>query len=340
MNKKLAAIIAAFLLLVAACCAGVFVMLDQTLLKYDGAKVSITEAEVYARIQEYTLESEYGSYFGEKMWQTNVEDGVSLEDATKKEAIETIVAIKVLVSHAEELGIYLDETEKSAIDSNAESFADSDVGKKIMEISGADIGTIKAIYEDNALADKVKNELYKKADTKISDKEATVKSVYKLVFSTKKIDANGEEVELSDQEKEKQKAKATKAYKQAKAGADFTFLAKQYDVLDTLEENYGTGRAVCGKEFEEAVDKLKPGGITKVLETPQGYVVAMLRTANNEQYTDSMKETIWKERQQAVYEEQYAQWTADKSFDYDKNVSDRLWKKVVFNYGELTKKDK
>ncbi len=310
-------------------------MMDNTLFKYDGTKVSITEAEVYARIQQYTLESEYGSYLGEKMWETNVEDGVSLEDSAKKETIESIVAIKVLVNHAEELGIFLDETEKSAVDNNAQSFADSEVGRKIMELSDADINMIKQIYEDNALADKVKNELYKKADTKISDEEATVKSVYKLVFATTKIDANGEEVELSAEEKAKQLKKAKKACKQAKAGADFTFLAKQYDVLDTLDENYGTGRSVSGKEFEAAVDKLKSGGITDVIETPQGYVVAMLRTANNEQYTESMKETIWKERQQAVYEEQYAAWTKDKAFDYDKDVSERLWKKVVFNYGDF-----
>ncbi len=337
MNKKLAAIITAFLLLVALCCVGVFMMLDTTLFRYDGMKVTKAEAEVYARIQEYTLESEYGSSLGKKMWQTTVEDGITLEDSTKKDAVETILAIKTLVAHSEELGVYLDEIEKTNAANSAESFAQSKVGQKIMDMSGADLSLIKTIYEENALADKVKNELYKKADTKISDKEAVVKTVYKLVFATKKIDANGEEVELSAEEKEKQKAKATKAYKQAKAGADFTFLAKQYDVLDTLDESYGIGRAECGPEFEAAVDQLKPGGITKVLETPQGYVVAMLRTANNEQYLDDMKDLIWQERQQKIYDEQYAQWTEDKVFDYEKEVSDRMWNKVVFTYGELTK---
>ena len=335
MKKLIAALVA--VIIIAAIGAGVyFFVIDDTVLTYQDTKISKAEAEVYARTQEYTLENEYGSYLGESMWETNISDGVTLEDSTKEEAIETLRTVKVLIAHAEELNVSLDDEEKAAAKESAESFEESDAGKKIIEITGAETELIEQIFEENALANKVKEAIYDSADTEVSDEDASVKTVYKLVFATTKTDANGEEVELSDEQKAKQLKKAKKAYKQAKKGADFSFLAKQYDIKDLMEETYGVGRSINGEEWEAAVDKLEKGEITKVMETTQGYVVTKLISENDEDAVKELKATIKEERQQEAYDSKLEEWTKDESFDYSKDMKSRLWDDVTFTYGELT----
>lgn len=335
MKKKLAAVLVVVLIIVAAF-AG-YQLMNDTVFKYGDAKVSLPEATVYAKIQQYSAESQYGSYFGEEMWTMEVEDGVTLEQSVKDNTIKQIKAVKVLNAHADDVKVSLTKEEKTQAEESAKVFMDSDEGKKIMEQSKADEELIKTIYQENALATKVKQAIVDKVDTKVTDKEAQVRTVYKLVFATKKTDANGKETELSDTEKAKQKKKAEKAYKALKKGADITALAKQYDIQDTVNESYGVGQSAGGEAFETAVAKLKKGKFTSVIEDEEGYVIAKLVTANDKKKTEENKQTVLENRQNDAYQKQYDKWAKNLEADWDdsKSIKKRLWDKVTFKYGEL-----
>jgi foldase protein PrsA len=338
MKKKVIAVVVVLAVIAVAAFAGYKYMTDDTVFTYAEAKVSLPEASVYAKIQQYSAESEYGSYFGEEMWSMEVSDGVTLEESVKDNVIKQIKAVKILVAHAEEEKVSLTDDEKKTADENAQTMIDSDEGKLIMEQSGADEALIKTIYEENALATKVKQKIVDKVDTTVTDEEAQVRTVYKLVFATTKTDADGNEVELSDEEKAKQLKKAKKAYKQLKKGADMTFLAKQYDVQDTTDESYGTGKSAGGEAFETAVAKLKKDEFTNVIEDDEGYVIAKLVTENDKEKTEENKETILEERQNTAYQEQYDAWAKEPEADWDdsKSIKAKLWDQITFKYGEMS----
>lgn len=336
MKKKLAAVLVVVLIIVAAFAGYTF--MNRTVFRYGDAKVSLAEATVYAKIQQYSAEAQYGSYFGEEMWSMEVEDGVTLEQSVKENTIKQIKAVKVLNAHAEDLKVSLTKDEKSTAKESAKSFIDSDEGKKIMELADADEELIQTIYQENALATKVKQTIIDKVDTTVTDEEAQVRTVYKLVFATTKTDANGKETKLSDTEKEKQKKKAQKAYKALKKGADITALAKQYDIQDSVNESYGVGQSAGGEAFEEAVAKLKKGEFTSVIEDNEGYVIAKLITENDKEKTKENKQTVLEQRQNDAYQKQYDKWAKDLEADWDdsKSINKRLWEKVTFKYGELS----
>jgi foldase protein PrsA len=340
MKKKIIAAVVVVILIAAAVFA-VYKMTDKTVFQYGDEKVSLAEVSVYAKIQQCSAESEYGSYFGEEMWTMEVEDGVTLEDSVKDNVIKQVKAVKLLTAHAEEMEISLSDDEKSDAKENAQTFIDSDEGKLIMEQADADEELIQTIYQENALATKVKEAIIDKVDTEVSDEDAQVRTVYKLVFATTKTDADGNEVELSDAEKKKQKAKAQKAYKQLKKGADITALAKQYDISDTTDESYGSGQSEGGEAFETAVAKLKKGQYTSVIEDDEGYVIAKLVTENDKEKTEENKETILENRQNTAYQEQYDAWAKDLEADWDddKSINTKLWNRVTFKYGEFTSSD-
>lgn len=336
MKKIIATIVV--LAVVAAAAIGGYTLLNDTVFEYGEAKVKLPEAMVYAEIQQYSAESQYGAYFGEDMWNMEITDGVTLEDSIKSNTIRQIKAVKVLAAHADDMKVSLSDEEKDTALEQAESFMGSEEGKQIMEDAEADEELIRTIYEENALATKVHQAIIDQVDTEVTDEEAQVKTVYKLVFATKKTDTNGEKVELSDEEKTKQKKKAQKAYRALKKGADITYLAKQYDIQDTTDESFGPGQSAGGEKFEAAVDKLKEGEFTSVIESDEGYVIAQLKEDFDKEKTEENKATVLEERQTQAYEDQYNEWTKDLEADWDDetSINTRVWDKVKFTYGSIT----
>ena len=89
------------------------------------------------------------------------------------------------------------------------------------------------------------------------------------------------------------KAVAENAYKELTEGAAFTLLVKNYSIDSSASTGGLTSQIVKGKfaksapAYEEAIWKLKKGEYTEPLNTPFGYVIAML-----ESETEEVKSTL------------------------------------------------
>ena len=307
------------------------------LFSYDGSDVYLDEAWVYAKIAQTGYESQYASTFGESMWSMTIaQDGegkpVTMENMVKQNVIEQIKQVKVLNKKAEELKISLTDEEKEMAEKNAKAFAGEPEGKAIFNETGADQDLMQKIYEENALASKVQQEVVKDVDTEVSDEEARQTSVYKLVFATSEADPEtGEAKPMSDAKKAEQKKKAEKAYKELKAGKTIEELAETYKIQDQAKEIYGKGQSMGGKDFEKAIESMKDGETSKILETEEGYVIAKLIALTDKDATMQQKENIVSGRQSEAYQKQYQEWTKDleEKWDYEKNVDQKSWKKVT-----------
>lgn len=306
---------------------------------YDGTDVYLDEAWVYAKITQTTYESYYMSTFGDSMWSMEVsqdDEGnpVTFEEMAKESVISQIKQVKVLVNQAEELKVELTSDEEKEAKEAAEAFCDTDEGKAILTETGANEDTILKIYQENALAAKVQEEMVKDVDTEVSDDEARKTSVYKLVFETTKTDSEtGSVSDMSAAEKKEQKQKAKDALAEIQGGKTIEEVAEALEMTDSAEETYSAGESKGGEKFEAAVAKLKDGDVAdKVLTTDEGYVVVKLVAYTDEDATAEEKESIINDRKSELYQKNYEELVKDleEEWNYDEDVDQDVWALVKF----------
>lgn len=312
---------------------------------YDGTDVYLDEAWVYAKITQTTYESYYMSTFGSTMWTMEIsqdDEGnpVTFEEMAKENVISQIKQVKALVNYAEELKIELTSDEAKEAKEAAEAFCGTDEGKAILTETGANEDTILKIYQENALAAKVQEEMVKDVDTEVSDDEARKTSVYKLVFETTKTDSEtGSVSEMSADEKKEQKEKAKKALADIQGGKTIEEVAEELEMTDSAEETYSAGESKGGDKFEAAVAKLKDGDVAdKVLTTEEGYVVVKLVAYTDEDATAEEKESIINDRKSELYQKNYEELVKDleEEWDYEEDVDQDVWALVKFAEEEAT----
>lgn len=311
----------------------------QKVFTYDGVNVNLDEVWLYADISKAKYESQYGSIFGDSLWTTEVStddegNAVTLETTVKDNVIDQIKHIIVLNNKAEELGVSLTDAELKKAKKSAKAFVKEDEGKAIMEETGANQELIQKLYEQNALASKVRQKMIEDTNTEVSDEEARQTTIYKLVFpKTKTDEETGETSDMNKNELAQQKKKADEAYKKLQSGASIEDLAKEYDVESTTDETFSKGESLEGEKFETAIYKLKDGETTGVMDTDAGYVIAKLAALTDKDATEEKKSEIIQERQQEEYEREYTEWTKDleEKWDADKEVDQDSMDKIVFH---------
>ncbi len=315
----------------------------KTLFSYNGVDVPLKEAAIYAKINAAQYESTYSSYFGPGFWTMGMgadEEGnpTTFEDYAKEQTISQIKQIIVLDSKAEELGCSIDDKEKEDCRKYAAAFAKDETGKKILKDCGADEKDIQKIYEDNALAAKVQEEMVKDTDLNVSDDEARETTIARVVFETSKTDDQGQTIQMTDEEKAQVKAKADAAWQKLAGGTSIEDIAKEEEYTNTTE-TFAAGESEEGKAFEKTLAGLKDGDLVNgVQECDNGYVIAKLTAYTDQDATASHKEQIINQRKQDNFQKKYEEWTADleKDWDYKKSVDQKLWDLVVLHSEEST----
>lgn len=317
---------------------------EKTLFEYAGQKVTFQEAHVYARIMQYQAEAQYGSYFGDKMWSTQVGTDskgkkITMQDSVKSSVINQLKQIKVLAAHADDYKVKLTKAEKKQLKENVNAFVKDETGKKVMKKTEADKDAITVLYKESMIASKVMNAIIKKANVSVSDEEAKTVKVYKLVFTTQKTDSKtGKATAMSASEKKDQLTKAKSALKAIKNGESVSDVAKKFSVNTDNEESYTKGKAELGTKFEDAAAKLSKNEVSDIVETDNAYVIIKMLNPNDKSAAKTNKTTLLQEKQQAAYEKVYKKWTkkADKEWDDSKSVDQDLWKEVKFSYKATT----
>lgn len=316
---------------------------DKTLFTYSGVNVPLKEAWIYAKINAAQYEASYSNYFGSNFWTMEMgkdADGnaTSFEDYAKEQTITQIKQIIVLDSKAEELKCSLDDKEKEKCGEYAKAFAEDETGKKILKECGGSVEDIQKIYEDNALASKVQQEMVKDTDKNVTDEEARETTISRVVFPVTKTDDQGQNTDMTDAEKAEVKKKAEAAWQKLASGTSIEDIAKEQEYTNT-SETFASGESEEGRDFEKKLAEIKDGdNVEGVQECDNGYVIAKLVAYTDQSATASHKEQIISQREQDNFHKKYEEWTADleKDWDYKKNVDQDLWAQVVLHSEEST----
>lgn len=315
----------------------------QTVATVDGEKVTLGLANYIVRDQQAQMESYYqmmAQSYGMDMstmqiWDEKTEDGKTIGESTKDDAMETIHTLYAMKSHADEYDVTISEEEKSKIDEAAKSFMEANSAETLEKLAVSE-GDIVTYLELLTYRQELHDPMVADVDQEVSEKEANQSTVSVVKFSTAgtEKDDEGNTIELTEEEKKAKKEQAQQLLDKLKASenvaeADMDAMAQEID------ENlyaYTPSFTTAGSENDtleqsviNAVANLEDGQLVQeVVEGVDAYYVVRLDKKLDEEATANKKESIISEREQEQYDELVEDWTKDSKLKVEKNV----WKKV------------
>lgn len=293
--------------------------------RIETASCTLPEIMVYLT----NTQNQYESIYGAQIWQKDLK-GVTLEENVKDTVLACIAQVKAMNLLAQNHGVTLDEKEQEQVDQAAKAYYGS---LNETEIARMDVteDTIRMLYTEYALADKVYHYIIKDINPEISDDEARTITVQHILIKTYSVDGSGNRVPYTDEAREEAYAKAQEALKQARAGEDFDQLVSEYN--EDTKSLYSFGKGEMGEAFEQAAFDLGNGEISDIVETEYGYhIIQCLNTFNREE-TDANKVKIVEQRREEVFGQEYDAFVASLT----KNLNEELWEKVAFVEDEQVK---
>ncbi|HKM35074.1 MAG TPA: peptidylprolyl isomerase [Lachnospiraceae bacterium] len=291
--------------------------------KIENKSCKIPEVLVYMT----TTQNQYEEVYGEQIWKASL-DGVTLEENVKETVLAKIAQIKTLNLLAESKQVELNDEEKEKVKLAATAFYES-LSDTEIDLLGVTQDTIRQLYEEYALAEKISALIIKDINPEVSDDEARIITVQHILFKTYTSDGRGIIIDYTDAAKQAACNKAKEVLALATDGEhDFQTLASEYneDNVDT----YSFGKGDMTEAFEEAAFNLGMNEISKIVTDEYGYhIIKCINTFNRDE-TDQNKLVIVEKRKKEVFGEEY-----DAFVDsLNRKLNDKAWGKISFIHNE------
>lgn len=302
---------------------------EETLVTVGDTEVSYGVVNYYARLQQAQYESYYASMLGttgEAFWSQAGSDGKNYADTIKEGVMEDIQELYLIKQHAAEYGAELTEEEKTSIEETAKQFVSENSQEERDAVSG-DEKYVKEYLTLLTIEKKMDPLMTADVDEEVSDEEAAQKAMDYIYVSYSTKDADGNSVDMSDEEKAALKADVQTALDELKAGkAEFAVVAAALgETVQTATfdaESYSPN-----SDLVAAADALAAvGDVTELVETDNGIYVARLTSLLDRDATDSKKEAIVEQRKNEQFESLLEQWKEETEI----TVNEKLWKKIDF----------
>lgn len=302
---------------------------EEVLMTVNGEEVTAGIANFYARYTQAQYETYYGAYMGDNMWATEAEEGVTYEEYVKDTVLEMVQIMVLSEQHMGDYGVELSDKDNAFIAKAAQEFSDANSQEDKEKISGDD-ATVERFMTLQAITTRVQQAIADTVDKEVADDEAAQKKMEYVFFSYDgTTDEEGNEVELTDDEKAALKEKAQAIADAVEAGEDFAKAAEAQDVT-VNEFTFDSETTTIDPEIITVADGLKEGEYSGVVDTASGVYVAKLVSLLDREATETKKEQIVAQRQSDEYVAVCEKWLADAKIE----VKEDVWANVDFN--ELT----
>lgn len=329
--KKRGIVMAAVLSLAAASltgCAG-SVNPEETLATVGDTEVSYGVVNYFARMQQAQYESYYASMLGttgEAFWSKEDSDGNTYETTIKEGIMDDIHELYLIKQHAAEYGVELTEEEEAAIEEAAKQFVSDNAQEERDAVSGEE-KYVKEYLTLITIERKMEPLMTADIDEEVSDEEAAQKAMEYLYVTYSTKDADGNNVDMSDEEKEALKSNVQAAVEELKEGkVEFAAAAAALGV-SVQTATFDADSYSPNSDLVKAADALAAeGDVTDLVETDYGIYVARLTSLLDRDATDKEKETIVEQRKNDRFNELVEKWKEETKI----TVNEKLWKKIDF----------
>lgn len=315
----------------------------QTVATVDGTEVPMGILSLMARENQAQTEAMYASFMGGStgsfsIWEQDAEKGKTYGEQAVEQTLKDLELMYIMKEKAADYNVEVTEDDQTAIAEAASQFMSANTEDTLKDLAVTE-DQVKTYLELETYKQRIHDPLVADVDTNVSDEEAQQSSFTYVSIST---------ADLSDDEIKQKKENAQKILDDlnaAGADGDFNEIAKAVD--DSYSAVNGTFAANEDAQKEEDSDSsstsnypdevmkvlrtLKDGEIgPDVIETDTAYYVVRLDKVNDEEATETKKESIISTRESNLYTETTEKWLDDADIKVENKVLKTL--KVTDNH--------
>lgn len=270
-------------------------------------------------------------------------DGTSVQDnmsTYKDQIISQLRTDEIQYQYAKKNGIELTDKEKEEMDTVVDKYYKT-FPKEFLEGYGISRDTVTDLFYKQRyltmLNDKTTKELQEKltkeAEEELKDKEFF--ELYYLLFPTVEygedgktvVDSNGNNVKLSKEKLEAQKALAEDARKRLIDGEDAEKLAEEYEIKD-YSDTLRAYKGAYSEELNNLIKDMEEGDISEVYEDDLGYMVVKMIKTNDEEYKQYYIEASVSQKVQQQVAEEKNKWLQTVEIDMENDMIGVVWKNL------------
>ncbi len=291
----------------------------------EGEVFRIEDTSCYLpEIMVYLVNSEnrYDEIFGEEIFAVPIGDS-TVGDAYKETILARIAQIKVMNLLAKDYDLTLSDDENALVVAAADAYFKT-LNADEVQTMNVNTDTIRQLYKEFAIANKLYHMITEAVQPEISDDEARAVSVKSILIKTYSMTNGGTRIEFTAQQREEALLRAMDALAKIHAGTDFDIVAADYN--EDSESSYSFGRGVMPEAFEEAAFNLDTGEVSEIVETEYGYHILMCTSSFDRDETDANKAGILKKRQQEEFNSIYDEYVKTLT----SNLNKPLWESVEY----------
>lgn len=318
---------------------------SKTVATVDGTEIPLGVVSLSVRDGQMQTEAMYRSYMGGSdfdIWDTEAEKGKTYGEQLVEQALEDVELMYIMKEKAADYDVELTDDDEKAIEEAAASFMEANSDEAIADLAVTE-DQVKTFLELETYKQRIHDPIIADVDKDVSDEEAQQSSFNYVSISTS---------DLSDDEIKQKKEDAQKILDDLKAAGsdgDLNEIAKSVDdsyssVSGTFDVNEDAAKEDSDEESDSSSSSsaypdevmkvlrtLKDGEIgPDVIETDTSYYVVKLDKVNDEEATETKKQSIISTRENKLYTDTTEKWLDDADINVEKKVLKTL--KVTDNH--------
>ena len=294
---------------------------EDTIASLGEENVRFDVANFLVKYQKANVEDMYTMYG--MTWDVDMYgNGVTLEEDFKASAMELLHDLYTLKAHMEECGVEITAEDKAAITEAANAFLAANSEKAI-----AEFGATQEIVEEMLTLYTIQSKMYDKmivdVDREVSDAEANMRGYSIVTINLDgEYDENYQFAEYTEEEVAGLKEKAGQMAAQLNEKSLETVAADfGYEVSSSA---YAKDDTAIDKELLSAMNALKEGEVSKIIETEDALYFVRIDADTDEEATESKRLSIIADREIAVFEEQIAKWQENDGWNVNESTVDKI----------------
>lgn len=317
----------------------------KTVATVDGTEIPLGIVSLSVREGQAQTEAMYKSFMGGQdysIWSMDAEDGKTYGEQAVEQSLKDVELMYIMKEKAADYNVEVTDDDEQKIADAAAAFMAANSEETLQELAVSE-DQVKTYLELQTYKSRMHDPLIADVDKDVSDEEAQQSSFDYVSIST---------ADLSDDEIKQKKEDAQKILDDLKAAGsdgDLNEIAKSVDdsyssVSGTFDTNEDAAKEDSDEESDSSSSSsaypdevmkvlrtLKDGEIgPDVIETDTSYYVVKLDKVNDEEATETKKQSIISTRENKLYTDTTEKWLDDADINVEKKVLKTL--KVTDNH--------
>lgn len=258
-------------------------------------------------------------------------------DTYKEQTLSLIRTTKILYDVTQHNDVTLDDSDMETTNNTINNFLKS-MPDGLLEKYGISEDVVRKVFTEQTYVSKFENDIKNDMGKTIQDDvEEKVKDYNFMVFDyilfptvetteddTPATNTDGSYKYVDDAAKQKAKENAEALLEELKAGGDAASLAQKYGVSNYYFERTGYVGSFTDS-VNKAVENLKAGECSGVLEEELGYAVIHMQTDHDEELLKNYAYAVASDTVDSQFEKLETQWLSSIEVDPEKDMEGTVW---------------